>query len=287
MFLHHNLKFVYNQLTEGLTIIYPLNEAQSIAKITLEAIGYSGADIVSNGDEVLTSEQLDFLGSVLERLQNNEPVQYVLGVSDFYGLKLIVNPSVLIPRQETEELVNMIIKENSLPHPRILDIGTGSGCIALSLKKFISGAHIDALDFSKPALEVALNNANRLSLNVHFHQMDILHEAFLPGDYNIIVSNPPYVTETEKSEILGNVLLHEPHEALFIPDHSPLIFYECIIELSRRHLLENGKLYFEINERLGKEINILLRESGFQDVRIIKDLNGKDRFATGSSPIRT
>ena len=286
MFLNKDLKSIYIQLTEGISINYPLNEAKSIAKVLLESAGYSTSDLITKSTDILNQQKLEYLEMALERLQNNEPVQYIIGATAFYGLNLIVDPSVLIPRQETEELVDLIIKENRNTRARILDIGTGSGCIALSLKKNIPEAKVDALDYSKSALDVALQNAKSLDLNVHFHHLDILHEAILPGEYDIIVSNPPYITESEKSEILGNVLHHEPHDALFIPDHSPLIFYECIIELSRRHLNKGGNLYFEINERLGREVRTLLNESGFQNVRIIKDLNGKDRFAAGLSTAR-
>lgn len=283
MFLNKDLKSVYTQLAEGIYVNYPFDEAQSIAKIVLASTGYTLSDLITKGAEIVSTQKLEYLELVLKRLQDNEPVQYILGKTEFYGLNLKVDSSVLIPRQETEELVDLIIKENRNTHTRILEIGTGSGCIALSLKKNIPEAKVDALDVSKSALDVALKNAEILGLNVHFHHMDILHEALLPGDYDIIVSNPPYTTESEKSEILGNVLYHEPHEALFIPDHSPLVFYECIIELSRQHLSKGGALYFEINERLGLEVKTLLNETGFQDVRIIKDLNGKDRFAAASS----
>ena len=215
------------------------------------------------------------------RLQDHEPIQLILGQAHFYGMDLKVNTSVLIPRQETEELVDLIIKRNKKKSPSILDIGTGSGCIALGLKKEIPEAHVDAVDISEAALDLAMENSGNLGINVHFQHLDILHEAILPGHYDIIVSNPPYVTESEKINISKNVLNYEPHSALFVQDNSPLVFYECIVELSRMHLNKNGMLFFEINERYGEEVRILLSEAGFEHVEILRDLNNKNRIATG------
>jgi release factor glutamine methyltransferase len=281
MFTESNLKGILRQLKDYLSSIYSENESNSIAKLLFEHIGYSNLDLITNKSEIITDEQITFLEGTVTRLLDHEPVQYILGKADFYGLQLAVNPSVLIPRQETEELVDMVLKEIEMGNPKILDIGTGSGCIALSLKHALTKAKIDALDNSQLAIDVALENSRKLNLNVHFHHIDILHEAILPGDYDVIVSNPPYVTESEKSEMQENVMEFEPFNALFVSNESPLIFYDCIIELATLHLNQNGKLYFEINEGYGPQVKTLLVESGYHDVRIIKDLNNKDRFAYG------
>ena len=287
MFIQNTLQSIYAVLTDGLAIIYQQDESASIAKILLDHLGFSNLDLISKKTQTLTGEQIEFLEQALKRLQKNEPIQYILGKADFYGLEFTVNPSVLIPRQETEELVDLILKENDKKNPKILDIGTGSGCIALSLKKNIPEAAIDALDNSEEAIQVAIENARSLDINVHYHCIDILHEAILPGDYDIIVSNPPYVTVSEQSEMMGNVIYYEPHNALFIPDESPLVFCECIVELASRHLLPDAKLYFEINENLGQEVKTLLMATGFQQIRIMKDLNRKERIAACSWPAKT
>jgi len=287
MFTESDLQGIIRQLKDFLSSIYSEDESNSIAKLLFEHIGYSNLDLIINKSEIIPDDQITLLEEALRRLLNHEPVQYILGKADFYGLQIEVNPSVLIPRQETEELVDMVLKEIESDNPKILDIGTGSGCIALSLKNDLTKAKIDALDNSEMAIAVALENSRKLNLNVHFHHIDILHEAVLPGDYDVIVSNPPYVTESEKSEMQENVMEHEPFNALFVSNESPLIFYDCIIELAALHLNQNGKLYFEINETLGPQVKTLLVESGFHDVRIIKDLNNKDRFAYGLWTSRT
>jgi len=287
MFTESDLKGILKQLKDYLSSFYSENESNSITKLLFEHLGYSNLDLITNRSEIIPNDQIKFLEVSLARLLDHEPVQYILGKVDFFGLQFAVNPSVLIPRQETEELVDMVLKEIKTNSPKILDIGTGSGCIALSLKNELTKAKIDALDNSELAIAVALENSRKLNLNVHFHHIDILHEAVLPGHYDVIVSNPPYVIESEKSEMKENVVEYEPHNALFVSNESPLIFYDCIIELAAIHLNQNGKLYFEINESFGPQVKTLLVESGFHDVRIIKDLNEKDRFAYGHWKTRT
>jgi len=284
MLRNDNLHETQKEVVEELKNLYNGREANTISKLLFEHMGFSRIDLITDKSGTLSSDQIALLQSALERIKNHEPIQYITGRAHFYGMDLKVNPNVLIPRQETEELVDLIIQENINANPRILDIGTGSGCIALSLKKNIEGARIDALDISEESLIVAIDNSKEQELNVHFHHLDILHEAFLPGEYDIIVSNPPYVVESEKTWIKRNVLDFEPHRALFVPEVSPLVFYDCIVELAIRHLHPEGKLYFEINERFGKEVKSIMTEAGLTNIRIIKDLNDKNRIASAIFP---
>jgi release factor glutamine methyltransferase len=221
----------------------------------------------------------DILNKKIERILKNEPIQYVLEEAWFYSRKFIVNPDVLIPRPETEELVSEIIRKHSDPEARILDIGTGSGCIAITLACEIQGAKVFALDNSKKALKVARTNAKNLGAGITFLEKDILKCQRLPEKYTIIVSNPPYVTEQEKQEMLPNVLEYEPHSALFVRDEDPLIFYRKILLLAKDSLLNHGCLYFEINEQFGHEIIGLAKSVNVSMVQIIKDIHGRDRIA--------
>jgi release factor glutamine methyltransferase len=219
------------------------------------------------------------LTNTIERLQRNEPIQYIRGTADFFGMSLFVTPEVLIPRPETEELVELVIKENQTPS-RILDIGTGSGCIAISLAKNIPQAVVSAWDISEEALSIARYNNNRQGTNVTFYNKDVLNLPLCKEKYDIIISNPPYVTEDEKKDIAPRILDWEPSIALFVPNHDPLRFYRCIAQLGIDMLSGNGKLYFEINRTFGKDIVRMLEELHYQNIRIIKDLFKNDRFIT-------
>lgn len=217
-------------------------------------------------------------GIVLE-LKNMVPLQYILGKADFYGMVLQVNPAVLIPRPETEELVDWIIKDNKGKNVSILDICTGSGCIALALKKNLPMARLTGVDFSLKALEVAGANAHKLNMDIEFVKGDALKLALSlnPSDYDIVVSNPPYVLPSEKVQMPENVLEHEPHEALFVPENDPLLFYKAIGYFIKKSK-HNTVLYFEINETKGQELLALLGDMGFKDITLRKDINGKDRM---------
>lgn len=273
----------FTDLRTALSAIYSGKEAESIAFLVFEHLGIAKTEVLAGKKIMLNESDSQFLLGVKARLLTNEPIQYILGEAAFYGLRFEVNKEVLIPRQETEELVDLIIRENILEKPGILDIGTGSGCIAISLKKNIPDAVISACDISREAIELAEKNALLNRVKIQFHQKDVLHIASLPGTkYDIIVSNPPYVTKEEKILMDSNVVAFEPVEALFVPENNPLVFYECIIELAARNLTDNGSVYFEINESKGAEVEMLLNEARFKAVRIIKDINGKDRFATGN-----
>lgn len=261
--------------------LYNQNEKESIALILLEYF-FEISNTAILLDTPLNEPDTDLLHdleSCIKAINNHEPVQYVLGITEFYGLSFFVNSSVLIPRQETEELVDLIIKEipNAQDNLKILDIGTGSGCIAISLGHSLN-AKITAFDISKDALEVARDNAQENEVEVQFIEEDILNPKENLSKYNIIVSNPPYVTNKEKKLMQKNVLDNEPHLALFVDDNHPLIFYKAIIDYALAHLTENGKLYFEINEQFGKDILNLGLQSGFRSGEVVKDLPGKDRF---------
>ena len=217
---------------------------------------------------------------VLEQLKQELPIQYILGKTNFYGLEFLVNPNVLIPRPETEELVDWIISTKSINQPPIktLDIGTGSGCIAISLAKNISEAHVFALDISEKALATAKENAKKNQVAVAFIQKNILTATDLEMQFDIIVSNPPYVRNLEKTEIKNNVLANEPHLALFVEDNDALLFYRKIAELAIKNLSPEGKLFFEINQYLGKETVELLSDLGFQNIELRQDIYGNDRM---------
>jgi release factor glutamine methyltransferase len=229
-----------------------------------------------------TEDEVDpmVLGSIMsdtEELSKGKPVQYVLGEADFCGMKFSVNSSVLIPRQETEELVHLIIGESSLDAPVILDIGTGSGCIAITLAKFIKGSVVVATDVSEGALNTAKRNAERNGAEVMFLLDDITNSR-LTGSFDIIVSNPPYVTNSEMAQMQMNVVSHEPWDALFVSDSDPLVYYRAIADAGKRLLNEKGRIYLEINERFGKEVRYLFLNAGYVKAEVIKDINGKDRI---------
>lgn len=221
------------------------------------------------------------INEIIEKLLDNEPIQHILGYADFYGNQFLVNKDVLIPRQETEELVQLIINKNLDKNFKILDIGTGSGCISCTLALKMNKAKIYALDISSKALKIAKKNADSLGCNILFIQSNILTEELPVSNLDIIVSNPPYVTEKEKKLMHQNVLAFEPKLALFVPDKNPLLFYYIISQKSKKSLKNGGKLYFEINELFGAKIASLMEKDGFKNVEIYQDLNGKDRFISG------
>ncbi|MFM2428326.1 MAG: hypothetical protein RL012_210 [Bacteroidota bacterium] len=226
--------------------------------------------------------QRRLLSVAIERLKNQEPIQHVLGEAHFLGRDFQVSPAVLIPRPETEALVQYIIDENPQVGPHVLDIGTGSGCIAITLQQALSQATVHALEIDPEALQIAQINAKRLGATVHFIQADILHEPLPAQHWDIIVSNPPYVRISEQKQMQRRVLAYEPARALFVPDEQPLIFYEKIVALAPQYLAPAGKLYLEINEAFGAAVASLLIHTGFEAVCIRKDLHGKDRWVAGT-----
>jgi release factor glutamine methyltransferase len=234
----------------------------------------------------ISESQLLKFNFAIKDLKKHVPVQYVVGKAHFYGSVFNVRPSVLIPRPETEELVDLIIKENKgITDLSIIDIGTGSGCIAVSLKKNLQDAKVSALDISAAALEVATENAMLNNVEIEFIQRDILNEDLSNGQkFDVIVSNPPYVCRSEHSEMEKNVLDYEPHLALFVEDDDPLLFYRAITESAVRHGRAGARIYFEINQAFGQETADLMKEKGFENIELLKDINNKNRILRGNLP---
>ncbi len=258
--------------------IYSTNEIRGFIRIIFQHVcGLNYTDQVLKRKEKLNDSSKKQIHEIVKRLKTYEPIQYVLGETEFFGLILRVTPSVLIPRPETEELVQWIIRSEKKA-ATILDIGTGSGCIALALKNRLENSRVTGIDLSEDVLEIARENAALNKLDVLFKQTNILQPANeIPGPFDIIVSNPPYVRFSEKRFMQPNVLNYEPHEALFVPNTDPLVFYRAIARFARQYLKPDGRLYFEINEKLGGETSRMLEENGFRQVEISKDLQGKER----------
>ena len=278
---------------ESLKHLYPTSEIDSFFFIILEEyMGFKRIDIVLKSDFNIDQKSLNLMQIATKQLEQEIPIQYIIGKTEFFGLPFNINKEVLIPRPETEELVERVIKEVSLiktyktdsnettneKQLKILDIGTGSGCIAISLKKEIPSSKISAIDVSNEALRVAKKNALLNKVDINFIHLDILKTNNLDKLYDVIVSNPPYVRELEKKEMKNNVLNNEPHLALFVDNKNPLLFYNKIAELAKNFLTKNGQLHFEINQYLGKETVILLAEKGFKNIQLKKDIFGNDRI---------
>lgn len=268
---------------QELTPIFDEGEAESFFYLILEnKQQLKRIDLALQHDLTFSEDEIKIWNAILEQLKNEIPVQYLLGKTSFYGLDFEVNTNVLIPRPETEELVDWIIKSNQVDQNskalKILDIGTGSGCIAISLANYIPNAKVFAIDVSESALDTAKKNAESNKVEVTFTNKNILETVDLEQQYDIIVSNPPYVRNLEKEEIKKNVLNNEPHLALFVEDNDALIFYRKIAELAQKNLSEKGQLFFEINQYLGQEMINLLEEMNFKNVELRKDIYGNDRM---------
>lgn len=267
--------------------IFPQEEIESLIQLIFEKVkGYSRTRFLLSRDEELSEQDLQEIEKIVSRLKKHEPIQYILGQTEFYGLPFNALPGVLIPRPETEELVQWIIRENTLPSPHILDMGTGSGCIPVALKKNIPQASVMACDISPLCLQAARDNARLNDVLVTVIEYDILNQSpsvdFPPLD--IVVSNPPYVRESEKLLMQRNVLEYEPSLALFVPDETPLLFYNQIADFSLVHLRPGGQLFFEINEALGNETVAMLQGKGYRNTELGKDINGKDRMIRALAP---
>lgn len=270
---------------QELSTLYDEREARAITQIVFEnKLELQAHQMAFERFRILTQEQQKQLNEILKRLLTNEPLQYVLEEADFYGLKFKVNKSVLIPRPETEELVEWMVREDGRRQTaddsemQILDIGTGSGCIPISLSKKFPKANIEACDISEDALQVAEENNRGLQTRVKFFKHDILTEKLSANKYDIIVSNPPYISVSEKEAMRSNVLNYEPHLALFFSGDDDLIFYRKISEQASLALKPNGKIFFEINQAKGIEVVELLNNFGFVNIELRKDLSGKDRM---------
>ncbi|MBS0026924.1 peptide chain release factor N(5)-glutamine methyltransferase [Chitinophaga sp. 22321] len=279
------IQTAFTYITGAISELYDEREAANIAHIVMEYLtGMSKLDRIVHKTKILSPDQNQRLKIAIEALQRHEPVQYITGTSWFYGMELVVNKNVLIPRPETEELVEWMVQDAADRHRlHLLDVGTGSGCIPLALKKSLPAAHVSAIDVSEGALEVARSNASRQRLEVNFHLMDALDPAQLATlpEFDMIVSNPPYITQSEQKTMQELVWGFEPSLALFVPDNDALLFYRHISIMAQQKLFPGGALYFEINEALGKEVVALMEELGYKEVTLKQDMFGKDRMVKG------
>ena len=275
------------EFIKNLTSVYDAAEAESFFYIILESKkNLKRLDLALKPDLEFSVNEITVFRALELNLKNEIPVQYLLGTTSFYDLNFEVNKNVLIPRPETEELVDWIVQDNKKSENsiKILDIGTGSGCIAISLAKNIPNSKITAIDISEKALKIAQKNAIKNNVAVTFLKKNILKTSNLEQIFDIIVSNPPYVRNLEKNEIKKNVLDYEPHLALFVDDDDALIFYRTIATLALKNLSENGRLYFEINQFLGLETVQLLEKLGYKNIELRKDIYGNDRMIKASPP---
>jgi release factor glutamine methyltransferase len=281
-----NSKHVLKEIVAAISLPESSDEIESLAFVIIENLfGLSRTDVLREAPVNMSSARVAELQAIIKRINASEPVQYVLEEAYFYGRLFKVTPTVLIPRQETELLID-VVKEYFLQtekHLRILDIGTGSGCIGISLALEILPTHVAGVDISKDALNIARHNAELHDVPVNFSTLDILKQE-IENTFEVVVSNPPYIAETEKATMQDNVVRFEPHIALFVPDHDPLVFYRNIAMKSFNALSSGGLLATEINERFGKEVADLYITAGFSDVDIVKDINGKDRVVKGYKP---
>lgn len=288
-----NINKFRDYFNKTLKKLYPTSEIDTFLFLLLEEyLNFKRIDVVLKSNFEISPEDLTLLKSSTKLLEQEVPIQYILGKTEFYGFPFILNEHVLIPRPETEELVTSVLSKISKLEPlhpiekekklKILDIGTGSGCIPISLKRSLPFAEITAIDIANEALIIAQKNASLNKVNINFIQQNILKTTGLDDIYDIIISNPPYVRVSEKIEIKNNVLKNEPHLALFVEDNNPLIFYSKIAELAKSHLTKNGTLFFEINQYLGKETVELIKLKGFNKIQLKKDIFGHDRIIVAS-----
>jgi len=278
------LRVLFENVLAELDGYYPSREAKSLVYTVIEHIlGYNKFYTHKKFSLEINTDTCNKINNIVDRLKHYKPVQYILENCLFYDCNLKVTPGVLIPRPETEELVDLILKVNHSLKPSVLDIGTGSGCIAIALAKHLPKALVYATDISETALNIASGNAEKNGVNIQFFKKDILNpEPFLKqGSFDIVVSNPPYVRNSEKKDMHSNVLNWEPPEALFVPDKKPLLFYRSIARHARFLLKPGGNLFFEINENLANETKNLMISEKFNHIKIYKDIRGKDRMVWG------
>lgn len=277
---------VVNEIRDALRGIYPDSEALALAKMLLvDVFGFTTLELYGGKDKEISGKRRSVLGEMILRLKKNEPIQYIIGIETFCGFTFEVNKNVLIPRPETQDLVYWIAddcKEKS--SCRMLDIGTGSGCIAITLAKLVDGAKVEAWDVSHEALSVATRNAEKNEADVLFRQQDVLVAKPESTRYDVIVSNPPYIAEKEKANMDANVLDWEPSLALFVSDDDPLLFYRKIACLAKDMLTEDGSLYYEINQAYGLETVQMLEELGYHSIELRKDAFGNDRMIKAKRP---
>lgn len=272
-----------NRLRENLAGVYDPREIESMTRVIFEdVLLWKPVDIVMRDQEPLPSFFDTKLDGIIDRLLRHEPLQYILGKARFHGHSFAVTPATLIPRPETEQLVDMIVDQNPGSDLRVLDIGTGSGCIAISLARALKFAHVTATDISPQALAVAQQNAAALKTRVSFVQQDILTTQAPREAWDIIVSNPPYITMSERSAMERNVLDYEPGSALFVPDDNPMLYYRPIAAYASLALASAGRLYLEINRAMGSQVVQTLQQAGLKNIQLYNDFNGNPRFATAT-----
>ncbi|MFW5753633.1 MAG: peptide chain release factor N(5)-glutamine methyltransferase [Marinilabiliaceae bacterium] len=283
------VKEIKRRFREELARLYSTQEAGHLFWLVMNHLrGWSKTHLMLHENTKLTHSEHLFAENALERLKNHEPIQYITGETEFFGLLFRVNGSVLIPRPETEELVEWILQQSGTPAgARVLDIGTGSGCIAIALASRLPATTIEAWDVSPEAIEIARENARTNQVNVDFKLKDVLklqHESDDP--FHLIVSNPPYVRDVEKELMNSNVLDYEPHVALFVDDEDPLLFFRAIAQFAIKNLVAGGKLFFEINRDFGEATRELLAGYGFEQIEVRKDLSGNSRMVKAVKPVR-
>ncbi|MBC7400122.1 MAG: peptide chain release factor N(5)-glutamine methyltransferase [Mucilaginibacter sp.] len=277
------VKDVFAIFKQELAVLYDPQETEAITLTVLtELLNTSKGIIKAFPEKELTLTQQEEINNILTQLKTGKPLQYTLGYAEFYGLKFLVNPDTLIPGTETEELVQWVLNEvavaGAVAVGNILDIGTGTGCIAISLKKNLPNAQVSAIDISAEALKTAKQNADLNEVDVNFIEADILNSQLTTHNLQLIISNPPYVTLEDKKRMHTNVTDFEPHTALFVPEDDPLIFYKAIADYAVANLVKGGLLFFEINESLGEETVELLESKGFKNVELRQDMSGRDRM---------
>ncbi len=283
------MKATLSFLRQRLSALYPPREVEAMIRVIFEELkGWSRVDVLMHKDSELSDYIKEKIARVVERLERNEPLQYVLGAAHFAGRRFRVTPATLIPRPETAQLVDIITERNSeATDLRVLDIGTGSGCIAITLALNLRFAQVTATDVSADALAVARGNAEELhARGVTFTREDILTAVPVPDSFDIIVSNPPYIARSEAATMERNVLDYEPHSALFVDDARPLLFYKAIARYAATALTAGGQLYLEINNRYAEDMRRLLADEGMDRIDIVRDLNGLYRFAIAIKPVK-
>ncbi len=279
-------KKLLSWIVDNITIDESDNEKLSLAYIIIDTLfKIDKVEIITDRSINLSKSQLKQLTGLIARINENEPIQYILEEAEFFGRKYIVSPAVLIPRNETEELVHLIIKDYKDKKIKVLDVGTGTGCIPITLVKELKLTRAYAIDFDPRVIKIAKQNATKFEVDIDFMMIDVLDENFPIHGLDVIVSNPPYVKESEKELMKRNVLDHEPVTAIFVDDENPLIFYESIADRALESLKDDGRLYFEINEQFGDKIRFMLEQKGFKNVTVFQDLNGKDRIIRASNSL--
>ena len=271
---------IYDRVVAVAETLYDKVECGAVAeRLCADLFGFGRFDVVMNGEAVPMGFDAEHFEQLLGRVAKGEPVQYIVGSTEFYGRRFVVREGVLVPRPETEELVALIVRENTTSAPRIVDLCTGTGAIAVSLAGEIAGARVEAVDLSPIAVEVASENIRANGVDVSLESGDVFEWEPEANVYDVIVSNPPYIPESERADMDRNVVDFEPDMALFVPDNTPLVFYERIADVALVGLREGGRLYFEIHERFAEECARMLRAKGFDNVVIHNDMNSKPRMA--------